>query len=76
MEEKRKSELEMASIKMSHLAKFRIPVMRKANWSTQSYKLSQVSPTSALGPEWETAKNNSGKRRKIKHKQSRLDEEG
>ena len=36
----------------------------------------QVSPTSALGPEWETVKNNSGKRRKIKHKQLRLDEEG
>ena len=59
MEEKRKSELEMASIKMSHLA-----------------KLANVSPTSALDPERETVKNNSGKRRKIKHKQSRLDEEG
>ena len=76
MEEKRKSELEMALIKMSHLAKSMPPVMKKANWSTQSSKLSQVSPTSALGFEWETVKNNFGKRRKIKRKQLRLDEGG
>ena len=76
MEEERKSELEMAPgpIKKSYVS--RVPVMRKANRSTQSSKLSQVSPTSALDPEWKTVDNNFGKRLKIKHKLAQVAEKG